>query len=233
AFRLWTSLQWGISYEATILPIGDDLWLLVCASEEEAHCVIHLDRRRFNGVEVQLDIWIKEAGRSSVMENQEVAWIRTRGIPLHLRSKDLYRWLGALCAGFLCSDENSTLAYVRINIKVKPDALIPDEIPVRFGKEIFPVRIDLETPSPLSKSGPIDSFLKTWKAKGIGTECFSHRQLVLSSIASSSDCGGESALSSIFEGMVHKRFGGVDSRPPNDETFEEARLAQEADTAIM
>ncbi|CAN0913541.1 hypothetical protein LINGRAHAP2_LOCUS27996 [Linum grandiflorum] len=57
-------------------------------------------------------------------------WIRVRGIPLHLRSKELYQSIGVVCGGFISSDEGTSLAAVRI--KVRSSGTIPDEIPMCY-----------------------------------------------------------------------------------------------------
>ncbi|CAN0893200.1 hypothetical protein LINGRAHAP2_LOCUS18013 [Linum grandiflorum] len=123
--------------------------MLVCSSKAELQCIIALNRRKFGSVEIYLGEWMKEAGRSEVMLDLGAAWLWVRGIPFHLRSKELYRNIGDLCGGYIGSDES--LAAVRI--KVRTTGVIPEEIPICFREEVFPIRILLETPNPLSKSG--------------------------------------------------------------------------------
>ncbi|CAN0885609.1 hypothetical protein LINGRAHAP2_LOCUS15164 [Linum grandiflorum] len=88
------------------------------------------------------------------------------GIPLHLRSKDLFRSVGNFCGQFLCSDEGRNLDYVRIKIRAK--AVIPEEIPLWHGEMVFPIRISLEAPAPVSAGGNLKVFAHKWKNKSKG-----------------------------------------------------------------
>ncbi|CAN0846757.1 hypothetical protein LINGRAHAP2_LOCUS4609, partial [Linum grandiflorum] len=45
-FRSWANHQWGVSTEAEILHVGDDVWLLVCTSEVEVQRILCLNRHR-------------------------------------------------------------------------------------------------------------------------------------------------------------------------------------------
>ncbi|CAN0862012.1 hypothetical protein LINGRAHAP2_LOCUS8364 [Linum grandiflorum] len=140
-FRKWANRHWGVAVDSSFLSIGDDLWMLVCSSVPEARRVLALERKSFNSVEIQMDRWIEEAGRLDVMANFEVAWIRVRGIPLHLRSKQLYESIGDFCGGFLGSDEGTSLSHVRI--KVRTTTTISDEIPLCFELDVYPIRVEM------------------------------------------------------------------------------------------
>ncbi|CAN0903419.1 hypothetical protein LINGRAHAP2_LOCUS22545, partial [Linum grandiflorum] len=109
---------------------------------KDAQRILFQDKRRFNGIDNLLGYWIKDAGRSVVMSEFEVAWIRVRGIPLHLRSKEFYRRIIEWCGGFIRSDESANLAWVRIKVKATGD--IPEEIPLCCGEEVFSVGIEID-----------------------------------------------------------------------------------------
>ncbi|CAN0863474.1 hypothetical protein LINGRAHAP2_LOCUS8700, partial [Linum grandiflorum] len=162
-FRTWANRNWGVPEDAYITHVGDDLWLLGCGSEAEVLRIIALGRCRFRDIMIQLDVWIKEAGCSNVCAEMDVAWIVVRGIPLHLRSKKLFRKVGNVCGKFLCSDEGRYLDSVRI--KIKMTGPFPGEIPICHDQDVFPLRIDLEAPSLVSASGSKNSFVRKWKNK--------------------------------------------------------------------
>ncbi|CAN1342349.1 hypothetical protein LINPERPRIM_LOCUS39435 [Linum perenne] len=113
-----------------------------------------------------MDVWTKTAGRSRCLEDSNVAWVVARGIPLHLRSMELFRQLGEACGGFVGAEDGLTLSTIRLRIQT--GALIPDEIPISYGSEVFPVRIEAEAPLPLSAHGDKSEFFKRWNSKGKG-----------------------------------------------------------------
>ncbi|CAN1173962.1 hypothetical protein LINPERHAP2_LOCUS30995 [Linum perenne] len=163
-FRKWSSSSWGIPVASSFLPLGDDLWMLVCSSVSEVERILALKRWRFKDWDIFMDVWTKAAGRSRVLEDSNTAWVVVRGIPLHLRSMELFRQIGDYCGGFISAEDGVSLSSIRL--KVTGGSLIPDELPIRHGSEIFPVRIEAEAPSPLSAHGNLSSFLSKWKAKG-------------------------------------------------------------------
>ncbi|CAN0885097.1 hypothetical protein LINGRAHAP2_LOCUS15022 [Linum grandiflorum] len=78
--------------------------MLECVSKVEVNRILALGRWSFDDIVIQLDIWIKEVGRSNVLLDSDVAWIIVCGIPLHLRSIDLFWQMGNICGGFLGSE---------------------------------------------------------------------------------------------------------------------------------
>ncbi|CAN1797601.1 hypothetical protein LINPERHAP1_LOCUS21331, partial [Linum perenne] len=144
--------------------IGDDVWLLVCASKAEVNRVLSLKRWKFGEVSIFLDRWITEAGRSAVMLENNSVWVVARGIPLHLRSNALFMQIGNSCGGFLRAESGTSLSSIRL--KVHLSSSIPEEILIRHGTELFPNRIKPEGLRPLSPSGTEVGFFKKWKAKG-------------------------------------------------------------------
>ncbi|CAN0881590.1 hypothetical protein LINGRAHAP2_LOCUS14328 [Linum grandiflorum] len=103
---------------------------------------------------------------SSIMTDLGLAWVRVRGIPLHLQSEELFQSISDFCGGFLCSKESLDLSFVRI--KVRTADVIPQEVLICFGSEVFPVQIEAEAVAPLSPERSEATFLKGWKAKGKG-----------------------------------------------------------------
>ncbi|CAN1263349.1 hypothetical protein LINPERPRIM_LOCUS11594 [Linum perenne] len=77
---------------------------------------------------IHLDTWIKDAGRSNVLRDSGIGWVRLSGLPLHLRSADLVRCLGDACGGFLAMAEGSDLSSIRVKVRLRGD--ISSAIPV-------------------------------------------------------------------------------------------------------
>ncbi|CAN1145358.1 hypothetical protein LINPERHAP2_LOCUS14635 [Linum perenne] len=137
--------------------------MLVCSSVSEVERILALKRWRFKDWDIFMDVWTKSAGRSRVLEDLNSAWVVVRGIPLHLRSMELFRQIGDYCGGFISAEDGTSLSSIRL--KIKGGSQVPDELPLCHGSEVFPVRIEAEAPSPLSPHGNLSSFLSTWKAK--------------------------------------------------------------------
>ncbi|CAN1801739.1 hypothetical protein LINPERHAP1_LOCUS23092 [Linum perenne] len=152
-FRIWAHRQWGVSSHAEVLPIGDDLWLLECASEDEVNRIISLRRFRFKEFDLLLDGWIKQAGRSGVTWESNSAWVVVRGVPLHLRSLDLAKSLGDVLGGFLAMADSTDLSSFRLKVKRVGD--FPLSISCSVGEEVYSVGVMPEEglPSVLQRAG--------------------------------------------------------------------------------
>ncbi|CAN1763040.1 hypothetical protein LINPERHAP1_LOCUS8654 [Linum perenne] len=140
--------------------------MLVCSSEMEVKRILDLKRWIFKEWSILLDVWTKMAGRSNMVFDSDNLWISVRGIPLHLRSMELFRQIGEMCGGFVCAEEGLSLSSIRL--KVRAGSLIPDELPICHGSDVFPVRIEAEAPSSISPQGRLSSFLDSWKGKSSG-----------------------------------------------------------------
>ncbi|CAN0903217.1 hypothetical protein LINGRAHAP2_LOCUS22437 [Linum grandiflorum] len=142
-FRSWANRNWGVSKEVTIQGIGDGLWLLACGSKEEVNMILSIKRWSFGEIPLLVDIWIKDAGRSSVLLASDIAWLSIRGITLHLRSADLFRELGEACGEFMDVVDGGNLSAVRIKVRLK--GMVPEVILICFRDEVFLVRVEFDS----------------------------------------------------------------------------------------
>ncbi|CAN1167790.1 hypothetical protein LINPERHAP2_LOCUS27440 [Linum perenne] len=139
-FRRWTQRNWGSASDAQFHRLGDGLWMLFCGSKVKVDRILSLNRRNFNGSEIFLDKWIPEAGRSSILLNEGVVWVTARGLPLHLRSRDLFRQLGTACGKFLGFESGDSLSSVRLKIGLS--GALPEKVPISYGDSAYMVLID-------------------------------------------------------------------------------------------
>ncbi|CAN1277278.1 hypothetical protein LINPERPRIM_LOCUS16283 [Linum perenne] len=143
-FRAWMVKNWGLPSDVKILCLGEDLWVLECPSKEAVDRILALNRYLYGSSQIFFDRWTSEAGRSSCFLKQRVEWIVVRGIPLHLRSVDLFRALGESCGGFVDYDDRlCPLNSVRIKIKLTRD--LPKILKLRFAEEVFTVKVCRES----------------------------------------------------------------------------------------
>ncbi|CAN1237694.1 hypothetical protein LINGRAPRIM_LOCUS1951 [Linum grandiflorum] len=139
-FRSWMSKNWGITESAPVSELGDDCWLLECASEAEASRIISLGRVFFGSSNVYLDRWLPCAGRTDALRKQGLVWITVDGLPLHLISTDLFRQIGDRCGGFV-EASSSACRFGSVRIKIKKGFAIPEEVTIQFLEERFVVAI--------------------------------------------------------------------------------------------
>ncbi|CAN1768204.1 hypothetical protein LINPERHAP1_LOCUS10560, partial [Linum perenne] len=122
-------------------------------SQSQVNRILTLNRRPFKGILLQIDKWIPEAGRSNVLSRDNVIWVSINGIPLHLRSSDLFRHLSDFCGTFLGFELTDSLSSVRVKVKLKGE--LPESIPVIFRNKSFLLRV-----SPTSQIPSDSVFLK-------------------------------------------------------------------------
>ncbi|CAN0912336.1 hypothetical protein LINGRAPRIM_LOCUS733 [Linum grandiflorum] len=163
-FKRWAANQWGIPVNSKISRLGDDLWMLVCSSASEVQRILALNCRKFGNITILMERWISVASRSSILSDSEVTWVVIRGIPLHLRSVELFEQLGNVCGGFLEWEEGHTLNFVRLKVQIRDT--LPEVINLAFGGTIFPVSVLAEESAVVPPCQSISSFKRMWISKG-------------------------------------------------------------------
>ncbi|CAN1166048.1 hypothetical protein LINPERHAP2_LOCUS26512 [Linum perenne] len=138
-FRRWANRNWGTALNAPIHKLDDDLWLLFVDSKAKVERIFSLNRNSFGGTTILLDKWIPEAGCSRVLVGENVEWITIRGIPIHLRSSDLFRQIGSVCGVFLGFEVCTSLSSVRI--KIRRAGSIPEVVPICFEGVSFMLNV--------------------------------------------------------------------------------------------
>ncbi|CAN1849818.1 hypothetical protein LINPERHAP1_LOCUS39549 [Linum perenne] len=90
-----------------------------------------------------MDGWIPEAGRSRVLLEDDFVWLTIRGIPIHLRSSELFKQLGESCGCFIRAEDGDSLSSIRVCVKLRGS--LPEEIPLFFGNVVFPLRVETDS----------------------------------------------------------------------------------------
>ncbi|CAN1152601.1 hypothetical protein LINPERHAP2_LOCUS18844 [Linum perenne] len=171
AFKQWAHRNWDSQLDAVFHKLDDGLWLLHCGSSAQVDRILSSERWCFDQVVLQIDKWIPEAGRSGVLSNEDVVWVTIRGIPLHLRSQELFRQLGETCGHYLGFESGDTLSSIRIRLRLK--GAIPAEIPINHGNLSFPVRVTPDSiPPARCYRLPVVS-TSDLRSKNKGVLCFS------------------------------------------------------------
>ncbi|CAN1842824.1 hypothetical protein LINPERHAP1_LOCUS36954 [Linum perenne] len=142
-FRRWANSSWGSALNAPLQKLDDDLWLLYCDSKAKVDRILALNRRSFGDIPIFLDKWIPEAGCSKLLRKEGIVWITIRGIPIHLRSTDLFRQIGMSCGDYLGFEACSSLSSIRLKIRYVRS--LPEVIPLHFEGKVFPVEVNLDS----------------------------------------------------------------------------------------
>ncbi|CAN0873197.1 hypothetical protein LINGRAHAP2_LOCUS10312 [Linum grandiflorum] len=138
-FQAWVGKSWGSTMEER-RPLADDLWLIKLLTIEDVARIMRLGRWIFRDRVIDADGWFHYAGRSRVDFEQGRVWIRIDGIPLHLRSIELFRQMGNFCGGFLDFDEGGC-SWNSVRIKIKQDGALPSQIPLCFENKCYSVQV--------------------------------------------------------------------------------------------
>ncbi|CAN1774495.1 hypothetical protein LINPERHAP1_LOCUS12974, partial [Linum perenne] len=146
-FWTWAARNWGVHSSSEVYPVGDDLWLLECASLAEVNRVLSLNRGYFGRSKILMGPWIKMAGRSKVAWDANIGWVVVRGIPLHLRSPALATSIGEVCGEILDWGVGPDLSSMRVKVRVR--GRLPEVIPISVGGEVFPVSVTPEVCFPV------------------------------------------------------------------------------------
>ncbi|CAN1176148.1 hypothetical protein LINPERHAP2_LOCUS32378 [Linum perenne] len=164
AFRRWAMHKWDAAADTKIQRLGDGLWLMFVDSKSKVDKIINQNHWSFGERRMLIDRWIPSARRSNVLLKDDVVWIIARGIPIHLRSQDLFRKLGSACGDYLEHEDCESLSSIRIKIKLS--GTLPEEVPICFEDRVFSVSIEKESVD-LPKALPISSVSKgRWRNKG-------------------------------------------------------------------
>ncbi|CAN0928361.1 hypothetical protein LINGRAHAP2_LOCUS36450 [Linum grandiflorum] len=142
-FEAWSKKWWGTKIEGRSM-LSDDLWLIKLPSKEDVERVLKLGRWQFRDWSIQAGEWLPFAGRSKVTEESGMVWIRLEGIPVHVRSDDLFRQLGDFCGRFVETSEEGC-SWNAIRIKVRQLGVIPCIVPVEFEGKCYPVKVTVES----------------------------------------------------------------------------------------
>ncbi|CAN0897823.1 hypothetical protein LINGRAHAP2_LOCUS19339, partial [Linum grandiflorum] len=141
-FLSWSKKTWGVQVEK-IHALSDDLWLLKLPTEDDVARVIRLGRWRFREWTLEADRWFPFAGRSRVTAGRGVVWLKVAGIPVHLRSINLFKCLGDCCGQFL-DYKDLGCSWNEVRVKIRGRGAISRQIPVSYGGSVFLTQISVD-----------------------------------------------------------------------------------------
>ncbi|CAN0858176.1 hypothetical protein LINGRAHAP2_LOCUS7110 [Linum grandiflorum] len=126
-----------------------------CPSLDEKRRIFGLKNWKFESFHILADDWIPDAGRSNVLAQRRMCWIQVFGIPLHLRSKELFKAIGDICGNFLEFDVSNWFKD-GVRLKIFVNNTIPDEVTIRYNNHLFSVLVVTEPLPPASRKCRVD-----------------------------------------------------------------------------
>ncbi|CAI0400845.1 unnamed protein product [Linum tenue] len=162
-FNRWARRVWAIDDNFGIEELEDGCWLLICPSVAEALRIRKLQHSQFRSFRFKISMWNPNIGRDAGHPGKET-WLLVFGIPLHLKSMNLFKSIGDFCGKFIDIDWSSWCSSV-IRIRTQILGPIPSEVPVCYEDKVYPVRIEVPPASIPAVKSSGDLRLKWWKGK--------------------------------------------------------------------
>ncbi|KAI7980135.1 hypothetical protein LOK49_Contig193G00004 [Camellia lanceoleosa] len=142
----WVLRWWKSSGEVEVFGIGGQFYLFVFRSRREAESVL----RRWWTIardDLVLSWWSPDSlcadGGAPVSVSNN--WVPILGLPIHLRSPELFREIGNRCGGFVAIDESvEILGCVLLQVHGQASGY-PSQISIRWGSRCYTLPIWSET----------------------------------------------------------------------------------------
>ena len=105
----WAKRAWRLKGSMLFYPLNQNLFFLGFDSSEEANWVMENGSRIFRGEVLHLEWWTQLTGCTRRKGQDQEAWIRVVGLPLHLWTREILKKVGDSCGGFVALDKETTL----------------------------------------------------------------------------------------------------------------------------
>ena len=119
----WAKKAWMLKGNMFFHPLNQNLFFMGFDLTEEADWVIKNGSQIFRGEILHLERWTPSSGCTRSKGQDQEAWIRVVGLPLHLWKKEILENIRDSCGGFVALDKETSLRknllWVRILIKMK------------------------------------------------------------------------------------------------------------------
>ena len=105
--RSWAPKHWALKGNLRVATLGRGLLLFDFEIPDEAERVLARGMRIFKENVLVLERWNPEVGCLRKEPTTKDVWVRVIGLPLHLRSSEVFKRIGDECGGFIAADESS------------------------------------------------------------------------------------------------------------------------------
>ena len=119
----WAKKAWRLKGNMFFYPLNHNLFFMGFDSTEEADWVMENGSRICRGEALILERWTPSTGCTGSKSQNQEAWIRVVGLPLHLWTEEILVTIGDSCGGFVAMDKETSLmknllrARILVNMK--------------------------------------------------------------------------------------------------------------------
>ena len=119
----WAKKAWRLKGNMFFLPLNQNLFFMGFDLTEEADWVMENGSRICRGEVLLLERWTLSTGCTRSKGQNQEAWIRVVGLPLHLCTEEILVTIRDSCGGFVAMDKETSLMknllWARILVKMK------------------------------------------------------------------------------------------------------------------
>ena len=119
----WAKKAWRLKGNMFFHPLNQNLFFMGFDLTEEADWVMENGSRICRGEVLLLERWTPSTGCTRSKSQNQEAWIRMVGLPLHLWTEEILVTIGYSCGGFVAMDKETSLMknllWARILVKMK------------------------------------------------------------------------------------------------------------------
>ena len=119
----WAKKAWRLKGSISFHPLNQNLFFMVFDLSAEADWVMENGSRICRGEVMLLERWNPSTGCTRSRGQNQEAWIRVVGLPLHLWTEEILVTIGDSCGGFVAMDKETSLMknllWARILVKIK------------------------------------------------------------------------------------------------------------------
>ena len=119
--EVWAIRAWRLKGRVRFQQLNQNLFFLDFELVDEAYWVMDNGSRIFRGEAMYLEWWSPSTGCKGRVEEEQEAWIRVLGLPLHLWTEEILKKVGNGCGGYVTMDKETEqrkdLRWARILVK--------------------------------------------------------------------------------------------------------------------
>ena len=119
----WAKKAWRLKGSISFHPLNQNLFFMVFDLSAEADWVMENGSRICRGEAILLERWNPSTGCTRSRGQNQEAWVRVVGLPLHLWTEEILVTIRDSCGGFVAMDKETSLMknllWARILVKIK------------------------------------------------------------------------------------------------------------------
>ena len=140
----WAKKAWRLKGNMFFHPLNQNLFFMGFDSTEEADWVMENGSRICRGEALILERWTLSTGCTGSKSQNQEAWIRVVGLPLHLWTEEILVTIGDSCEGFVAMDKETSLMknllWARILVKMKSSGR-PTSVNLLAGARSYEIQL--------------------------------------------------------------------------------------------